>query len=436
MVHTWRDERHSADPERLIEERTFDRCRRSMDLRRGSSTCVRTSGCQVVLLVFCLVGFLVHVRTKPWELRSTLLSFLLTLEWTVLLGMLASSWVTSVVQCADLVFFWLAITYEEVDSAGASIALSVRRHLLLRVLGLLHCPQSRAPELCKRLDGDPFPPVLAGVASMFHEDQLEADGLSIESGCLFVDDSGEVQRFVWRLESQWDTGVASLAVTTVVRSQDPRDKGLSHPSVQPWAQRDMSFLIDVLSPEVDAIVRSNPWWQKLEFQLKADQSRLSGFRSYLGDKAWNRRSRFVAYATGIPLSLFALLAACHLRYVFWDYWHLIPHCSFVLGIGLSGNFLAAHASHARCARACVNLVMYALETQVNKDWAILMGAEPLADPEAHWRQPQLARAVDSIPALWQVASCRPSLQRAAAQALRLAREGGRRRRPPRGGWGQ
>uniref|UniRef100_A0A7S4W6R4 Uncharacterized protein n=1 Tax=Alexandrium monilatum TaxID=311494 RepID=A0A7S4W6R4_9DINO len=392
VVHTWSDERRDADPERLLEERTFDRCRRSMDRRRADSTCVRQSGCQVVLIVLCLLCFLLHVKMRPWQLRSTVLLYFLTMEWTLLLCLLASSWARGVAHCADVIFFWLAATYEEVDSAGASMALSVRRHLLLRVLGLLHCPHGQARELCARLGWGPFPEVLESAASMFHEEQLEVDGLSIETGCLFLDDGGRLQRFVWRLDNDADSGEAGVGVpvTTVVRDLDYADKELSHAGAQPWARRDMSFLVDVRSPEVDRIVESNPWWHKLEFQLKADQSRLSGFRRYLGDTMWTM-----------------------------DYWHLIPHCFLVFGIGLAGNFLAAQVGTACCAKACVNSVMYVLEMQVNRDWAFIMGVEQVDDPEEYWREPGRSRDVHSIPVLWQVTSCRSSLQHVAVQMLQL-----------------
>jgi hypothetical protein len=126
-----------------------------------------------------------------------------------------------------------------------------------------------------------MPPELEGAAAVFPQGLIRKDG-SIESGCLFIDGKGALQRFVWLYELNVDEKEVQGAVSTAVRNQDCRDLELEDKKFQPWASRDMRFVVDLCSEQVDRIVQSNPWWAKLEFQLRYEQGRLAGFRTYLG----------------------------------------------------------------------------------------------------------------------------------------------------------
>lgn len=208
---------------------------------------------------------------------------------------------------------------------------------------------------------------------------------------------------------------ASTAHTLLLVTGRAPDTELGEDLLHPWALLDMRYLLDLHS-EVDRIVRSNPWWEKLEFQLSVDQNKLGGFRTYLGEQLFNSKSRFITYATAVPCCLLLMVVTLHLRYVLrhrrvaCDAFALLPHCTFALGLGLVANLAAAQLAGASGLMACVNLCMYAVEAQVNKDWSAVMGVEEVEEPSLFWNRPSLCREVNSIPVLWQVLTCQQSLR--------------------------
>merc|ERR1712151_649132 len=67
------------------------------------------------------------------------------------------SWVKGVMRATDIVFLWLSCTYYYVQHSGEVISLNIRRHIFLRVLGMLHCCEDDMYDLLKRLDWDGHP---------------------------------------------------------------------------------------------------------------------------------------------------------------------------------------------------------------------------------------------------------------------------------------
>jgi len=335
--------------------------------------------------------------------------------WVYCLFIFICSWVKAVVSFADVIFVWLAATFDHVQHSGDVITIHIRRHLLLRVLGMLHCREEDMPQLLQRLDWEKgFSKQLPAAQSVFPFHMIEEDN-TVESCCAFVDSSGRLQRFVWDLDDE-------LAAMTRIRSINGKLRDVTEAAFQPWATRSLDFVVDVQSDEVTQIVKANPWWEKLEFQLRLEQSKLTGFRSYLGDRPFNNKSRLVVWATTIPVAGLALVAWRHLNYVssspliLCDTYQLVPHCGFVLGVGIMANIIAALATTELAARLALNSVMYALEMQINKDWSLIMGSECMEDPGEFLQHPEWRDDVQSIPALWQIVSCEESVRSVALHA--------------------
>jgi len=275
-------------------------------------------------------------------------------------------------------------------------------------------------DLLKRLDWDGHPCFKTKLPiehAIFEDTQIVHE--TVETGCLFVDNGGQVQRFVWSLRD--DVDGEQLSAETKISDLKGNFRPLHDPTLQPWTTRSMDFIMDIQSPEATAIVKMNPWWEKLEFQIRSEQHKIDGFRKYLGDRPFNNKVRLGIWMTCLPTLIIFAYGAHHIHYVrsspfiFCDVFQLVPQCCFIFGFGVTINIFAFFSTTRYFSANVLKAVLFALQRQVQKDWALIMGVDVVEDPDALWHQVDKARTCDSIPVLWQVVTCDESVRQIALE---------------------
>lgn len=193
---------------------------------------------------------------------------------------------------------------------------------------------------------------------------------------------------------------------------------LRDPAWKPWSERSLQFIVDMQGTSVGDVVKKHPYWEALEFRLHAEQHKISGFRQYLGNKYFNAPVRLTFHCCMIPCLAIVGFALFHIKVVSSDpfiytcKYQLIPHLCTALGFGMVINWIAFYCHRASLVRRFLNACLYALERQVNKDWALIMNASVLEDPASHLTNQELLKDIRlrSISELWQITTCEESLR--------------------------
>jgi len=311
----------------------------------------------------------------------------------------------------------------------------IREQILSRVFRLLLCSVEDSKEIVNRVDwghGDELPVSwhvfpdswrLRAEQATFPESRFDEDG-NVETMCTFFTERGELMRFVW-VRDWWDDST-TVVVDARVLDVDGKTYELDEPRLKPWTTRDLRYMVDADSQEIDELVRANPWWERLEFQIKREQSMLSGFRDYLGNGVFNEINLFKTFAVVTPATIILLFAMLYVWYydmnepaVFRDWQRMGPHLALVLGVGITTNIVGIWMQTAWAARCFVNFCMYALEKQVNRDWAIVMQMEVEQEPDKMWAQPHFIKEITEQSVLWQIVSCESSMDQIASMLLAL-----------------
>lgn len=418
------DDGQIVSPEKYLENEAIEACQMSMHKRAAKGNLLRSFGCQVLMLVVIIVVGLILFHGNGRARKVCFLAPLFVYLWVVSFLVFSCSWIKVVTRVADLLFFWLACTYDQVARSGEQMNMRIRRHILLSVLGLLHCRDEEFSDLAMRLDWGRFKLDLPYKHSFFPSRRHREDG-TVESNCLFVDGDSNLMRFVWfhDVESKEGKGLKTFLVDHHLHYHL-----LSDPKFEFWVKKDMAFVLDIQSQRVTDLVNANPWWAKLEFQLRTQQSRIDGFRNYLGDQLFNRKDRFVIYVTLLPLFFFATFAL-HRHYkvfrdpsIYTNTYQMLPFIAESVGVSISSQVATMFLGRPRAAKIAINMTMRILEKAVRKDWALIWGMDLVDDADACADQDFDAHNEDSIPRLWQITTCRTNMKRLAGDVNVLLKD--------------
>jgi len=399
-------------PERLGEMRVLALCRKEMLNRTVSAdrSFVRTYGCQLFLVFCVIVGLICDYFRIDKAHRILGLLHICMANYALLLVSIIN-WMKGVKKCSEALFVWLGETYERVQHSGEVIAQKARFQLLTRILGMVHCENEPFCELVERLDWeDGFQKELPNYLANFTEAMFLEDD-TVETEAMFVDEYGILNRFVWELEAAGSSGGKINTRTRCL--EDFNDlSDYAEPDNEVWCGRSLDYFIDVLGDDISTIVARHPWWAKFEFQLRAEQSKIGGFRSYLGARVFNSEWRFFCCYCFVPLfiivccTMYRVFMTTHdpaIRLVFLKLsFRVAETCGFNLGI----LYISWSIIQPKFGAWFLNVVMWKLETWVNKDWGTIMDiyqVEENYDAEDAYKLGQQELAVtNDITKLWRV----------------------------------
>eukprot|EP00927_Polykrikos_kofoidii_P024577 TRINITY_DN22321_c0_g1_i1.p1 TRINITY_DN22321_c0_g1~~TRINITY_DN22321_c0_g1_i1.p1 ORF type:complete len:596 (-),score=92.10 TRINITY_DN22321_c0_g1_i1:41-1615(-) len=402
-----------------IENHIAALCAEDRTKRESRVSWMRKYGCQISFFIALVLVVSNFLNRRSTGFQGKAYSFFLVL-WFYCIFASIRTWTMTVVKLASAVFLWLGQTYDEVQYSGNAIVLQIRREIFLRVFGLIGCDRHAMPDLLQRLRWRyGFSTTMNNSNTKFAPSQILADE-TVETGCYFVTDEGEFCRFVWQFNndvSEEDL-TSNQLVQTKIRKLNDDFADTENETMSEFLSKRLDFFIDIQSSEVTRIVRKNPWWEKLEFQLRAEQSNISGFRSYLGEQVFNSKERMRAVGIFYPCMFTCFFGLGHVAlvssnpYVFGSV-EILPHVGLVLGFMTTLHCLMVLAAMPSFARFVVNMVMTILEKQVRKDWALVMGSDSVVDPDELYQKEEEVERTQSIPKLWQVVSCESSVKQTA-----------------------
>eukprot|EP00929_Paragymnodinium_shiwhaense_P118618 TRINITY_DN90530_c0_g1_i1.p1 TRINITY_DN90530_c0_g1~~TRINITY_DN90530_c0_g1_i1.p1 ORF type:complete len:600 (+),score=108.58 TRINITY_DN90530_c0_g1_i1:105-1904(+) len=338
-----------------------------------------------------------------------------------------ANWLKGIAKVSDPIFIWLSTTFDRVQHSGSVHCLNIRGQIMLRVLGLLHVDEDFMSGIVERVswqNGFLMPSKnyeLVRHKSIFSENEYEKDN-TVESKVCFIDRYGEYRRVAFMCQPDQRNAPARVCVKDLQeRLYDPHEDPMFDQRFHLELSRSLDYLLDLSAEEVDDIVNSNPWWHKLEFLLRSEEHRISGFRTYLGERPFNSRQRFVVYYAGIPGLLLSLVSLQHIMTLMYeiavatDKNQMFFHTVISLGFAVFINLFALFLSNPWTAYFCLCAVMRTLEVQVNKDWGIIMQPTVCEDPDQLFLNSRGGasaeyNSIDSIAEVWQVVICNASIE--------------------------
>mmetsp|Transcript_66209 Transcript_66209/g.158358 ORF Transcript_66209/g.158358 Transcript_66209/m.158358 type:complete len:593 (+) Transcript_66209:100-1878(+) len=465
----WAALRHSTrqqkakwdDASRSVEDMTIHLSQAEMELRAlERNGFVRNHGLQVILCLLLCVGITREIMSN-WSLRFQVNIGVLC--FTALASLLfAVSWVKSVMKLSEAVFLWLAKTMDHTEKVGEMTKLGIRKHIFSGVFGMLLAPEAETSTIIARCQMQRLSDAHGGsvpwstsfgmqetqkVSELHFPDQLDMHlakfrrnmlhpvpkdartdvpyTMMAETDSHFIDGNGQPMRLKWMLSKH--------GVDTTVMDAYDEVFFLDDPELAPWTRKPLSWLVDVRSKEVDDIVKSNPFWEKLEFQLHQEQHRVSGFRDYMGTFLFNNPYRFKLFMCVVPVLMFVLVQVLYVNVtgiyhpeVYLDWYTMLIHFAAVLGLLATCVFVAHNMDNARLSQVSVNIILHVLEKQLLKDVMYITnedGKRRLWCPSLFRDAPNPSEAsqdygggqerayeVDYIPALWQAVICEESMK--------------------------